>query len=144
MTFLDSPLDPHPKDPAVVDGVRITVMEAAVTFLLYSIGPKHGMPFRQPDSAFLHQELKQLISFSDVEVVGAFGLFDTTLIHGQRFLPPHDLSGSHFLVIVRVLHLIGLFQELIVDNSYVVLFAEPGVLLKIVGLVLINDIFWDS
>jgi hypothetical protein len=135
MTLLDSPLDPHPEDTAVVDGVRIPVMEAAVTFLLYSIGPKHGMPFRQLDSAFLHQEFKQLISFSDVEVVGAFGLFDPALIHGQRFLPPHDLSSSHFLVIVRILHLIGLFQELIVDISYVVLFAEPGVFLKTLGLV---------
>jgi hypothetical protein len=94
-------------------------MEAAVTLLLYSIRPKHGMPFRQFDLAFFHQEFKQLISFSDVKVVCAFGLFDPTLIHGQRFLPPHDLSSSHFLVIVRVLHLIGLFQELIVDISYV-------------------------
>jgi hypothetical protein len=30
--FLDSFLDPHPEDPAVVDGVRIPVMEATVTF----------------------------------------------------------------------------------------------------------------
>jgi hypothetical protein len=63
MSLLDGFLDPHPEDPAVIDGVRIPVMETAVTFLLYSIGPKHGMSFRQLDSAFLHQELKQLISF---------------------------------------------------------------------------------
>jgi hypothetical protein len=93
------------------------------------------MPFRQFDSAFFHQEFKQLIGFSEVKVVCAFGLFDPALIHGQQFLPSHDLSSSHFLVIVRVLHLIGLFQELIVDISYVVLFAEPGVFLKTVGLV---------
>jgi hypothetical protein len=31
--------------------------------------------------------------------------------------------------------LIGLLQELIVDLSYVMLFAEPGVLLKTVSLV---------
>jgi hypothetical protein len=49
--------------------------------------------------------------------------------------PAHDLSSSHFLVVVGVLHLIGLFQELIVDIGYVVLFAEPGVFLKTVGLV---------
>jgi hypothetical protein len=110
-------------------------VEAAVSFLLYSIGPKHGMPFRQLDSAFVHQEFKQLISFSDVKIVRAFGLLDPALIHGQRLLPPHDLSSSHFLVIVRVLHLISLLQELIVDLSYVVLFAEPGVLLKPVSLV---------
>jgi hypothetical protein len=60
--LLDSPLDPHPEDPAVIDGVRISVMEAIVTFLFYSIGPKHGMPFRQLDSAFLYQELKKLLA----------------------------------------------------------------------------------
>jgi hypothetical protein len=87
MTLLDSPLDPHPEDPAVIDGVRIPVMEAAITFLLYSIGPKHGMPFRQLDSAFLHQEFKQLIGFSEFKVIGALGLFDPALIHGQRFFP---------------------------------------------------------
>jgi hypothetical protein len=54
MSLLDSSLYPHPKDLAVIDGVRILVMEAAVTFLLYSIGPKHGMPLRQLDSAFLY------------------------------------------------------------------------------------------
>jgi hypothetical protein len=135
MTLLDSLLDPHSEDPAVVDGVRIPIMEAAVTFLFYSIEPKHGMPFRQFDSAFLHQEFKQPISFSDVKIVRAFGLLNPALIHGQRFLSPHDLSSSHFLIIVRVLHLIGLLQELIVDISYVVLFAKPGVFLKTVGLV---------
>jgi hypothetical protein len=54
MSLLDSSLDPHPEDPAVIDGVRIPVMETAVTFLLYSIGPKHGMSLSQLDSAFLH------------------------------------------------------------------------------------------
>jgi hypothetical protein len=135
MTLLDSLLDPHPEDPVVVDGVRIPIMEAAVTFLSYSIRPKHGMPFRQFDSAFLHPEFKQLISFGDVKVVGAFGLLDPALIHGERLLPPHDLSSSHFLIIVRIFHLIGLLKELIVDISYIVLLAEPGVFLKPVGLV---------
>jgi hypothetical protein len=50
-------------------------------------------------------------------------------------LPPHDLSSSHFLIIVRIFHLVGLFKELIVDISYVVLLVEPGVLLKPIGLV---------
>jgi hypothetical protein len=93
------------------------------------------MPLRQFDSAFLHQEVKQLISFSDVKVVCAFGLLDPALIHGQRLLPPHDLSSSHFLIIVKVFHLIGLLQELIVDISYIMLLVEPGVFLKPVGLV---------
>jgi hypothetical protein len=135
MTLLDSLLDPHPEDPAVVDGVIIPVMEAAVTFLFYSIGPKHRMPLRQFDSAFLHQEIKQLISLGDVEVVCAFGLLDPTLVHGQRLLAPHDLSSSHFLIIVRVFHLVGLFQELIINVRYVMLLVEPGVLLKPIGLV---------
>jgi hypothetical protein len=108
MTLLDSLLDPHPEDPAIVDGVRIPVMEAAVTFVFYSIWPKHRMPFRQFDSAFLHQEFKQLIIFTDVKVVCAFGLLDPALTHGQRLLPPHDLSSGHFLIIARILHLIGL------------------------------------
>jgi hypothetical protein len=56
-------LDSHPEDPAVIDGVRVSIMEAAVTFLSNPIGPKHGMPFRQLDSAFFYQELKKLVSF---------------------------------------------------------------------------------
>jgi hypothetical protein len=84
MTLLDSPLDPHPEDPVVVDGVRIPVMEATVTLLFYSIGPKHVIPLRQLDSAFLHQEFEQLISFSDVEVVGAF--CNTRKFHHNKIL----------------------------------------------------------
>jgi hypothetical protein len=64
-------LDPHPEDPAVIDGVRVSIMEAAVTFLFNTIGLKHGMPFRQLDSAFFYQELKKLVSFGDVEVICA-------------------------------------------------------------------------
>jgi hypothetical protein len=135
MSLLGSFLDPHPEDPSVVDGVRIPVMEATVTFLFYSIGPKHRMPFKQLDSAFLYQEVKKLISLGDVEVVCALGLVDPTLVHGQRLLAPHYLSSSHFLIIVRIFHLVGLFKELIVDVSYVVLLVEPSVLLKPIGLV---------
>jgi hypothetical protein len=80
--------------------VRISVMEATVTFLFDSIRPKHRIPFRQLDSVFLYQELKKFISLGDVEVICALGLFDLTLIHGQRFLSPHDLSGDHFLFII--------------------------------------------
>jgi hypothetical protein len=93
-------LDPHAEDPAIIDGVRVSVMEATVTFLFYSIGPKHRMLFRQLDSAFLYQELKKFISLGDVEVICALGLFDPTLIHRQRFLASHDLSGGHFLFII--------------------------------------------
>jgi hypothetical protein len=100
VSLLDSLLDPHPEGPAVIDRVRIPVMEATVTFFFNPIGPKHGMPFRQLDSAFFHQELKQLISFGDVKVVCALGLFDLTLVHGQWLLAPHDLSGSYLLIII--------------------------------------------
>jgi hypothetical protein len=93
VSLLDSLLDPHPEDPAVVDGMRIPVVEATVTFLFNPIGPKHGMPFRQLDSAFFHQELEQLIGFGDVKVVCALSLFDPTLIHGQRLLP-HMISAA--------------------------------------------------
>jgi hypothetical protein len=56
-------------------------VEATVTFPLNSIRPKHGMPFRQSDSAFLYQELKQFVSLCDIEIVGTLGLFDPALIH---------------------------------------------------------------
>jgi hypothetical protein len=52
--LLDSLLDPHPEVPAVVDRVRIPVMEAKIASLFNLIGSKHGMPFRQLDSAFFH------------------------------------------------------------------------------------------
>jgi hypothetical protein len=87
-------------------------MEATIASLFNPIGPKHGMPFRQLDSAFFHQELKQFIGFGDVKVVCAFSLFDPTLIHGQRLLAPHDLGGSYLLIIIGILHLVSLFQEL--------------------------------
>jgi hypothetical protein len=81
MSLLDSLLDPHPKDPAVIDGVRIPVMEATIMFFFNPIGPKHRVPFMQLDSAFFYQELKKLIGFGDVKVVCALGLLDPTLIH---------------------------------------------------------------
>jgi hypothetical protein len=86
--LLDSLLDPHPEDPAVIDRVRVSIMEATITFLFNPIGPKHRMPFRQLDSAFLYQELKKFVSFGDVEVICALGLLDPTLVHSQRFLAP--------------------------------------------------------
>jgi hypothetical protein len=133
--LLDSLLDPHPKDPAVIDGVRISIMEATITFLFNPIWPKHRMPFRQLDSAFLHQELKKFVSFGDVEVICALGLLDPTLVHSQRFLAPHDLSGGHFLVIVRISHLVSPLEELIIDVSYVIVLGKSSVLLEPVGLV---------
>jgi hypothetical protein len=110
-------------------------VEATVTFLLYSIGLKHGMPFRQSDSAFLYQELKQLVSFRDVEIVGPFGLFAPALIHSQWLLSPHDFGRSHVLFIIRVFHQVGLVQELVVDIRHIMLLAEPGILLEAVCLV---------
>jgi hypothetical protein len=110
-------------------------MEATITSLFNPIGPKHGMPLRQLDSAFFHQELKQFIGFGNVKVVRAFSLFDPALVHGQRLFAPHDLSGSYLLIIIGILHLVSLFQELIVDIIYIVLLVEPCILLKPIGLV---------
>jgi hypothetical protein len=135
VSLLDSLLDPHPENPAVIDGVRVSIMEAAVTFLFNPIRPKHRMPFRQLDSAFFYQELKKFVSFGDVEVICALGLLDPTLVHSQRFHAPHDLSGGHFLVIVRISHLVSPLEELIVDVSYVIVLGKSGVLLEPIGLV---------
>jgi hypothetical protein len=135
MPLLDSPLDPHLEDPAIIDGVRVSVMKATIMFLFSPIGPKHRMPLRQLDSAFLYQELKELFSFSDVKVVRALGLFYPSLIHSQRFLAPHNLSSGHFLIVIIIFHLVSLLEELVIDIGYVMMVGEPGVLLEPVGLV---------
>jgi hypothetical protein len=54
VTFLDSLLDPHPENPAIINGVRVPVVKSTVSFLFNSIGPKHRMPLWQLDSAFLY------------------------------------------------------------------------------------------
>jgi hypothetical protein len=125
VSLLDSLLDPHPEDPAIIYGVRVSIMKATVTLLFNPIGPKHRMPLRQLDSALFYQELEKLVSFGDIKVVRALGLFD----------PPHNLSGGHFLVIIRIFHLVSLLEELVVDVSYVVVLGKSGVLLEPIGLV---------
>jgi hypothetical protein len=81
MAFLDSLLNSHPIDPALIDGVRIPVMKPAVYFFFHSIRPKHGMPIWQLDLAFLHEEFIEFISLGHIEIIGAFGLLDPSLIH---------------------------------------------------------------
>jgi hypothetical protein len=130
MPFLDSLLDPDPEDPAIINGVRVSIMKTTVTFLFYSIGPKHRMPIRQLDSAFLHQELKELVSFGDIKVIRAIGLFDPPLVHSQRLFAPHNLSSGHFLVVIKFLHLISLLEELVIDISYVMVLGKSGILLE--------------
>jgi hypothetical protein len=83
MPLLDSLLDPHPEDPAIIDGLRVSIMKATVTFLFNPIGPKHRMPFRQLDSAFFYQELKELVSLGDIKVIRALGLLYPPLVHSQ-------------------------------------------------------------
>jgi hypothetical protein len=81
MTFLDSLLNSHPKDPALIDGVRTPVMKPTVSLFFHSIRPKHRMPIWQLDPAFLHKELKELISLGHIEIIGALGLLDSPLIY---------------------------------------------------------------
>jgi hypothetical protein len=80
VTFLDSLLDSHPENPAIV-GVRIPVMKPAISFLFNSIGPKHRKPFWQLDSAFLYKELKELISLGHIKIICALGLLYPSLVH---------------------------------------------------------------
>jgi hypothetical protein len=81
MTFLDSLLNPHPENPALIDRVRIPVVKPAVSFFVDSIRPKHGMLLWQLDSAFLYKELKELISLGHIKIISALGLFDPSLVH---------------------------------------------------------------
>jgi hypothetical protein len=128
-------LDPHPEDPAIIDGVRVSIMKTAVTFLFNPIGPKHGMPFRQLDSAFFYHELKELVSLGDIKVIHALGLLYPPLVHSQGILAPHNLSGDHFLVIIKIFYLVSLLEELVVDISYVMVLGKSGILLEHVGLI---------
>jgi hypothetical protein len=81
MTFLDSLLNSHPENPAFINGVRIPVMKPTVSLFFHSIRLKHRVPIRQLDSAFLHKELKKLISLGHIEIIGVLGLLDPPLIH---------------------------------------------------------------
>jgi hypothetical protein len=81
VTFLDSLLDSHLENPAIVDGVRISVMKPAISFLFNSIGAKHRMPFWQLDSAFLYKELKELISLGHIKIICSLGFLYSSLVH---------------------------------------------------------------
>jgi hypothetical protein len=81
MTLLDSLLNSHPENPALIDGVRIPIIKPTISLFLYSIRPKHRMPIWQLDSAFLHEELKELISLGHIKIISALGLLDPPLIH---------------------------------------------------------------
>jgi hypothetical protein len=81
MTFLDNLLNPHPENPTFIDGMRISIMKPTVSVFFLPIRPKHRIPIWQLDSAFLHEELKELISLSDIEIIGALSLLDPPLIH---------------------------------------------------------------
>jgi hypothetical protein len=81
MTLLDSLLNSHPENPALIDGMRISIMKPTVSLLFHSIRPKHRMLFWQLDSAFLHEELKELISLGHIKIIGVLGLLDPSLVH---------------------------------------------------------------
>jgi hypothetical protein len=93
------------------------------------------MPFWQLDSAFLHEELKELISLGHIKIIGALGLLYPSLVHCQWLFAPHYFSCSYFLFIIKFLSLICSFEELVVDVSYIAVFGEPGVLLETISLV---------
>jgi hypothetical protein len=93
------------------------------------------MPFKQLDPAFLHQELKELVSLGDIKVIRALGLLYPPLVHSQRLFAPHNLSRGHFLIIIKFLYLISLFEELVVDISYVMVLGKSGILLETVSLI---------
>jgi hypothetical protein len=81
MTFLDSLLNSHPENPALIDAVRIPVVKPAVSLFFDSIKPKHRVPFWQLDLAFIYKELKKLISLGHIKIIGSLGLFDPSLVH---------------------------------------------------------------
>jgi hypothetical protein len=135
MSFLDGFLNPHPKNTAFINGMRIPVMKSTVPLFFHSIGLKHRMPIWQLDSAFFHEELKELICLGHVEIIGAFSLFDPPLIYCQWLFAPHYFSYSYFLFIIILLSLISTFEELIIDVSYVTVVDKSGVFLEAISLI---------
>jgi hypothetical protein len=81
MTFLDSFLNSHPENPALIDGVRIPIVKPAVSLFFDPIRPKHRMPFWQLDSSFLYKKLKELISLGHIKIIGALGFLNPSLVH---------------------------------------------------------------
>jgi hypothetical protein len=81
VTLLDSLLDRHPKNPAIIDGVRVLDIKSTISFLFNSIRPKHRMPLWQLDSAFLYKELKELVSLGHIKITCALSLFYPSLVH---------------------------------------------------------------
>jgi hypothetical protein len=110
-------------------------MKPTVSLFFHSIRPKHRMPFWQLDSAFLHKELKELISLGHIKIISALGLLDPSLINCYWLFAPHYFSCSYFLFIIKFLPLICPFEELVVDVSYITVFGEPGVFLEDISLV---------
>jgi hypothetical protein len=68
---LDIFLNSHPKDPTLIDGMRIPVMKSTVPLFFHSIRPKQRMPIWQLVSAFFHEELKELICLGHIKIIGA-------------------------------------------------------------------------
>jgi hypothetical protein len=93
MTFLDSLLNSHPENRALIDGVGIPVVKPAVSLFFDSIRPKHRMPFWQLDSAFLHKELKELISLGHIKVIVPLACL-THLWFTVNGSLPHTISAA--------------------------------------------------
>jgi hypothetical protein len=94
-------------------------MKSTVPLFFHSIRLKHRMPFWQLDSAFFHEEFKELICLGYIKILGAFSLLDPPLICCQWLFTPHYLYCSYFLFIIIFISLICPFEELIIDVSYV-------------------------
>jgi hypothetical protein len=81
MSFLDSFLNPYPKTPAFIDGMRISVMKSTILLIFHSIRSKHRMPLWQLDPTFLHEEIEELIRLGYIKIIGSFSLLDPPLIY---------------------------------------------------------------
>jgi hypothetical protein len=107
-------------------------MKSTVPLFFHSIRPKHGMPFWQHNSAFFHDEFKELICLGHIKIIGAFSLLDPPLIYCQWLFAPHYLCCSYFLFIIIFTSLICPFEVLILD---VIVFDKSGVFLEAICLI---------
>jgi hypothetical protein len=92
------------------------------------------MPIWQLNSAFFHEELKELICIGHIKIISAFSLLNPPLIYCQ-WLCPTLFQLHYFLFIIIFLSLICPFEELILDVSYVIVFDKSGVFLEAISLI---------
>jgi hypothetical protein len=93
------------------------------------------MPFWQLDSAFLHEELKDLISLGHIQIISALSLLDPPLIHCYWLFAPTLFQLQLFPLHHQIPLLDQLSRGIDYRCQHITVFGEPGVLLETISMV---------